>query len=273
MPSEKIDTAAGQFHKFDIELQRWPACVGSMLSTETLLAKLSTCALADLQLGSRSNHEHIFSLGAVGCYMSHASVWEHIVRHSIPMLAIFESDVLLDPQFGARFRDLVQDIQRRQSLEEQEEEEEEQEQEQEEEDASFDVGMIGYYQTNPIQWEEDRGTSALWRKMKLGSYVKGTHAYIVTLRGARKLLSCAFPIEVQVDAFLSRAIVRGVNLYCLKDKMASQEIHASLIQASQPVPPLFVFNNPLCFDMADLFGYLKSKAHKEQIAMPWDLKK
>ena len=148
----------------------------------------------------RKEHAQLGSWGAVGCYLSHALIWERMVEKNIQKCIIFEDDVKFYSNFKEEFEKVVEFIPK---------------------DA--DVVFLD------LLWCEN--------KIDVNEYVKkidgqffGTHAYIITLEAAKKFLSKILPIEIQIDSYMSYfSLENNMNMYTLKN-LCTQKIHMSSIQ-------------------------------------------
>ena len=47
----------------------------------------------------RTNHEQFSSLGAIGCYMSHVTIWKDAIENQYQKVLIFEDDIAFDGNF------------------------------------------------------------------------------------------------------------------------------------------------------------------------------
>ena len=163
---------------------------------------ISTWALYQLLNNiERKCHAQLGTWGAVGCYLSHISIWQKMVEQKIEKCLIFEDDVEFENDFKEKFKKNVENKIPKDA------------------DAVFlDVAWCH---------KEDYYDGYL-TKMK-GQFF-GTHAYIITLQGAQKYLSKIFPIEIQIDAYMSFfSILNNLNIY-RAHKLCYQKMHISSIQ-------------------------------------------
>lgn len=126
----------------------------------------------------RRSHYEIDAAGAIGCSLSHFKVWKQLLDSSAPAMIVFEDDVQIPPDLGLRLQKILAetpdewDILQLQRTE-------------------YGKGMNG---CKPIKGEEP------W---ELCTSLMGTWSYIVTRRGAKRLLEKAYPIELHVDAYMA----------------------------------------------------------------------
>jgi hypothetical protein len=113
---------------------------------------------------------HPIKQGAIGCLASHLKLLLHIVQNKIPLATIFEDDVFFHPEWGTLGPRFLQNT-----------------------PADFDVLFIGN------QIDEALGGSTLPARInKCSTFC--THAYVVTLKGASKLLQLILQWDWKSDA-------------------------------------------------------------------------
>lgn len=113
-------------------------------------------AAAISEMGSPKMHHT--KQGAIGCLLSHMKVLTHIVKNNIPLATVFEDDVFFHSQWRELAPRYLANTPR-----------------------DFDMIFIGN------QTDECLGDKPLPARINRNSTFC-THAYIITLRGARKLL-------------------------------------------------------------------------------------
>lgn len=130
------------------------------------------------QLGYLSKNNRL-KRGQMGCSDAHASLWQTIVEHSLPMTLIMEDD----PEFhyseatSRRLHQIFDEIKTHQ--------------------IQFDIMYLGSNTRNRGINTRHRVSPSLTRPVGC----VGLFCYIVTLEGARKLLSRARPYVVPVDVY------------------------------------------------------------------------
>jgi glycosyl transferase family 25 len=164
------------------------------------------------------------SLGMLCCSIGHLMMYEYIVANNIQHTLIFEDDAVPLPEHLDRFPVIVKEL-----------------------PAGWDVLYLGYEKNERLGLRErvKRSVSMLWpnhaqlhmnRKL-FGSYYPKpvsahiakagfhdcTHAYAITLEGARKLLQHRRPVRFHPDNLISYAIGMGqINGYICRPKLFSQ---------------------------------------------------
>lgn len=226
-------------------VKRFNAVDGTKLDEKQMTQYLSVCAYNDLHLDDRRGHEQIYTPGSVGCYLSHYGTWKYMIQHRLPYAFIFEDDVLLDPYFEYYYIRKVEQLKRMQ-------------QQQQSKDNGWDVALFGYFFESHMESQETG--QADWRRLTPASQFMGTHCYLLTLEGAKKLVKHALPIEVQVDSYLSKLTAFGLRIVYSTQKLACQDIHVSSIQTATKKIPLVVVNPPLVTGFGDMFYWLWTKA-------------
>lgn len=195
------------------QVQRFDAVDGRELNSEQLYVQTLLSPRAKNTLGKpRTDHHGIFTKGALGCYLSHVSIWEKMVKEGIPECLIFEDDILADDY--RRFRALTPSMYRSPtSSSSSTRTAEEQQQEREKsllkfyqartraETLSRNKGipltglLYGYSDLNTFSYTDDPSLRRVYD-------FYGLYGYLLTRQGAELLLRQAFPIEVQLDAYI-----------------------------------------------------------------------
>lgn len=125
----------------------------------------------------RSNYE-IDAAGAIGCSLSHFKVWETLLASDAPAAIVFEDDSAVPIGLKERLNKVLSilppdwDIVNLHR-------------------TKFGGGVSG---CKPLAGDEP------WQ---LCTSLIGTHAYIVSRKGAKALLDKAYPIELHVDAYMA----------------------------------------------------------------------
>ena len=125
----------------------------------------------------RSNYE-IDAAGAVGCSLSHFKVWEDLLASSAPATLVFEDDATIPVDLAPRLNHVLANLSPDWDVLQLQR-------------TKFGSGISG---CKPIQNDDP------WQ---LCTSLIGTHAYIVSRRGAKRMLEYAYPIEMHVDAYMA----------------------------------------------------------------------
>jgi len=154
----------------------------------------------------RSSDYDLGSLGAVGCYLSHLKLWQEIVDKNLPGMYIFESDVICT---GFPSEEELQEFRSQPN-------------------PHF-LAFGTYYSAGHAQ-------KGLKHINKLGRFM-GMHAYYITNEGARKLIKDAYPIEQQIDAYISDKNLAGeYNAFVTKRMQCMQDGSPTTIQTKKVLP-------------------------------------
>jgi glycosyl transferase family 25 len=142
-------------------------------------APLSVRTIYDLKK-PRYDCRLINTKGAVGCYLSHVKVWQHMVDNNIESAIVIEDD--MKPLKTREF--LENEILSKMPL-----------------DADY---LVLRYQSYTPGGDK---VEPFWIPVKSNFF--STEAYFVTLKGAKTLLKYAFPLEMNVDNFVG--VLAGVH--------------------------------------------------------------
>lgn len=120
-------------------------------------------------------------LGAVGCYLSHLSIYERVIRRAIDVALVLEDDARLDPR--ARRLLAAERIA-----------------------PTFDYCFLDSDDHNdrgPIFYDASSCSEIApgFRAYELSAGPQTTHAYLITNQAARKRLDWAFPITRPIDLY------------------------------------------------------------------------
>ncbi len=124
----------------------------------------------------------------VGCALSHLALWRQLAEGDAPGLLILEDDATLCRGFDGQLVELCAQLDARQ--------------------GAFDVLLLGFsdWQPRPEDDFEAGGSAARLQRFDGSRYLGGTFAYVVSRRGAQRLLAIAERDGIQngIDRFLHR---------------------------------------------------------------------
>ena len=162
-------------------VRRLPGVVGADVPAEAI----SLRARAELSHG-RETHEGVATLGALGCYASHLKAWRAVVQSGVARALIFEEDAVLTGEgvarasaLGGLLADYVDTAGTGSTLQD-----------------GFDVALLGYIRLRGAVDGAAADGGQGWLRLR-GAFW-GTHAYLITRRGASKLIA-----QVRVHAELN----------------------------------------------------------------------
>ena len=135
---------------------------------------ISLATAHNIYFKTRRSVYEIDAGGAVGCSLSHFKAWEQLLKSSAPAMLVFEDDCTIPADLRIRLEHMLKA-------------------------APADWDLIQLHRSyrsgcKPIE------SDAPWQ---LCTSLMGTHAYIVSRRGAERLLKRAYPIELHVDAYMA----------------------------------------------------------------------
>jgi GR25 family glycosyltransferase involved in LPS biosynthesis len=259
-------------------VQRFSAVNGKKMSEEQKAQILTPRAFADLGT-ARHRHEELGSAGAVGCFLSHYSIWAEMVRNNWQRCIVFEDDVVfptnenvLAARLGECMAAVPDQANSRQSLGASSR------------NVALPVTQMGA--TSGATQTFDRPMDALffgyfWGRDSVPvnaqldlchGKVFGTHAYLLTLSGARKLVARAFPIDCQVDAYfgaMTKLAPNPLTMYMPKRSLVHQDwgTFGSGIQSVRdlkvyvpPKPSHFILGTLLCVAAVIIVVWLVARA-------------
>jgi glycosyl transferase family 25 len=143
--------------------------------------RISLVAKRNILLQTRRAHEEISTKGAIGCYLSHVGVWERFMKHSsAPYMVVMEDDISLPTGSRKKLEDFLASSSMLADP------------------SSWDLCNLA-----PSRSLSQRGTvmpdSTLIRLEKFCSTV----CYMITRRGIERMMPHIFPLEVQIDGYMS----------------------------------------------------------------------
>lgn len=149
--------------------------------------------------------------GEVGCLESHLAVLGRIVRDGLPMACVCEDDIRPGDGCAAVLQALTQasaSPERR----------------------GWDVLLLGHHSA---RYAPDRGAATcVWssaltdrhRVARVAEFAMGAYAYVVTRRGAERLLALARPLRMPMDWVTAYAPVAGARLFAVTPPCVTPDI-------------------------------------------------
>lgn len=172
-----------QMQRLGIEFTFWDAVDGKSLSQEEL--KYVDLLLAEKTCG------HALSLGEVGCALSHIRLYEHMVKHGVDRAIVLEDDIHLHGPFKALVDKAISNSRA---------------------DIIFlHHGKAKSWPLKPNLVEGYRLARYISPSKRSTRGVLSTAGYILTLGGARKLLSQAYPVRMPSDYLTGRLQLTGLT--------------------------------------------------------------
>ena len=137
-----------------------------------------------------------------GCAATHVALWRRAALDDTPV-AILEDDVVFAPHFASRFHDALNDV-----------------------PDDFDLLLLGYWSPKS-EFDLHQAPVSLLHRFLCLDYFWGLHAYILSPRGAKKLLT-NLPVDAPADVFVAKLVNDGsLVTYALKHKLVKQRTQAT----------------------------------------------
>jgi GR25 family glycosyltransferase involved in LPS biosynthesis len=162
------------------KIEVFEAVVGKELKDDEIFNILSISSL-DTLYNKSTNHKDIKTRGAIGSYLSHYKVWHKIINENLENVLIFEDDLVSDVD-EKEFKDYINST-----------------------PQDYDTAFLYWFSlwfdllNNP---KKNTVINNNWNKYN-SINVWGCAAYMVSKKGAEKLVKNAFPICYQVDAYIN----------------------------------------------------------------------
>jgi GR25 family glycosyltransferase involved in LPS biosynthesis len=137
---------------------------------------------------TRRSHDEIDTAGAIGCSLSHYEVWKKFLETKADACLVLEDDA----QIPVGLADMILGVSQP--------------------PPDFDIWSLSYrlYDPTLLPFPLDPHTHNKW---KIPVNFWGTAAYIITRRGAERMMEGFFPIECHLDRYMSlKSILGGVKL-------------------------------------------------------------
>jgi len=162
------------------KIEIFEAVVGKDIPNEEINKILSISSL-DTLYNQPSNHKDIRTKGGIGCYLSHYKIWEKMINQNLDNIIIIEDDIITDAD-AAEFNAYINSI-----------------------PNDYDIGILSWFKlwfdllNNP---NKNIIINKYWNQYDSINVFSGA-GYLVSKKGAQKLIKNAFPICYQVDAYMN----------------------------------------------------------------------
>lgn len=167
-----------KFDKNKIEV--FEAVVGKEIPNNEIYNLLSISSL-DTLFNKATNHKDIRTKGAIGCYLSHYKIWQKILNDNLNNVLILEDDMTSDIK-SEELKKYIDSI-----------------------PEDYDIALFSWFYLwfdlliNP---KKKSVINNFWNKYN-SINVFSTGCYLISKKGAEKLVKNAFPINYQVDAYIN----------------------------------------------------------------------
>jgi GR25 family glycosyltransferase involved in LPS biosynthesis len=184
----------------NVPITKFDAIDGSKLDVSMIpLTELARSELTQLETtGFRTKHYQL-TKGAIGCYLSHVKVWEHILKNSADSVLIFEDDAKVPPNLKRDINEKMHNVPK-----------------------DWDIVLFGFICTKCMKYSE---YSRVDRFML-------THCYLIRKQAIIKMMdtNSLFPITQQIDWMMSE-MSSILNIYTVNDKLVTPFESRTDIQA------------------------------------------
>ena len=193
--TKKYDRLKKDFSEKGIFVKKFSGVYGKDLDKDYIKEILHPYSMYTLKDGSTSAPE-FHTLGAVGCALSHIKIWQHLLSSEEEVIHVLEDDAVMADTVE-NINDYIRSV-----------------------PEDWDVIYLGFHRHYLFPRSDISISSNVY---KINTHTFQTHSYIINKKGARKLLSKAFPIIHHIDAYMSfMAMEGGVNSYRPKKPLIKQ---------------------------------------------------
>ena len=152
--------------------------------------KISLQAKSNIIKKTRRSHDEIDTVGAVGASMSHTTVWKQFLATKSEYALIFEDDTKIPPGLPAI---LAACSKERSEL-----------------PNGFDLWLLHYAFVRMEGGSDARGLLPLTKTWSAPQDFYSFAGYVISRRGAERLLADAFPVEMHIDRFANKKAELGL---------------------------------------------------------------
>ena len=168
-------------------LELFPATDGNKIDVRAD-SRISAYGRASIVRGERRSHSGLATRGMAGLYISHVEVWKAFLESGENLGIVFEDDAMVESNAATAFDEVIASLPL------------------DPEDWDVDLWLLGV-----VAVLEERPASRLfatpgWTRV---TNFFGTQAYLLTKRGARRLIENAYPMTEQIDAYMARMSALG----------------------------------------------------------------
>ena len=140
---------------------------------------------------TRRSHDEVDTIGAIGASMSHTTVWKQFLATDAKYALVFEDDVKIPPGLAGILSECSRE---RSELST---------------DPSFDLWLL-HYAFVGTGGHGTQGAMPLTATWSAPQDFYSFAGYVISRRGAERLLSDAFPIEMHIDRFANKKAELGL---------------------------------------------------------------
>jgi GR25 family glycosyltransferase involved in LPS biosynthesis len=187
---EYIKSEIGKSKILSEKIKRWVGVDGRNVHPsvfpESLLSKR---AFNDIMSGKPVVRGLSVTPGGLGFYLTHTKIFEH-TKAINKNVFVMDDDIIINENFDTEFPKILEELPK-----------------------DFDFCYLGYYDT---PYEKIPVSEKLFKP--LGQFC-GPHGYIISPKGAEKILKLIYPIDIQLDSRLYQ-IQSSIDYYAVYDRLA-----------------------------------------------------
>lgn len=140
--------------------------------------RISIGAKRNILAKTRRSHEELDSVGGVGCALSHIAIWQWMVNNNQELCLIFEDDAVVPDNFIERANKCIKDSVILKDP------------------KKWDIWLLGGI------WENLTSIPDEPKAVRIGEFAT-SHAMVMTLHCAKRLLKDVYPINAHIDLWMS----------------------------------------------------------------------
>ena len=190
------------------------------------------------------------STGEIGCYMAHLGIWQKVVREGIERCLILEDDALLSLEAGIQIENAFESA------------------------ASFD--LLNLISDTDEELNKSDFLSSTHHFTRFHGLANRASAYVLTLNAAKKLLSAALPIRMELDRLTGLREFADLKIMGIYPPVATlQPVDSEIWGNTNNPPPSVMWNrkvrrvlNP---NVAILNPKLRSRTKKKMASRIWKI--
>ena len=148
--------------------------------------RFSVLARVNFMRKTRRSHTDLVTLGMAGLYISHVEIWKKIVDSGADLAIVLEDDASIEADLLTRMNVVLKDLPP---------------------PTDWDVWILGCL---TVDKHSPSAAGDLPSNIHEVQEYYGTQAYVITRRGAQRLIAQAYPMAVQVDAYMAQASMLGI---------------------------------------------------------------
>jgi len=186
----------------------FPAVVGKNLNLIDFVSPQAYTQIIETEKTGKRKHHYDLTKGAVGCYLSHLSIYKKIIESNVDYGLIFEDDSKIVRRFYSKMLEGLDNL-----------------------PDDWDIFLLGVICLKCEFGKKIVKVDRFW----------GTHGYLIKNKSAAKLLEYLDkPLSKQIDADMSLLVKRGLlNVYAINPVIVTQDskfgsdIQSNVIDSSE----------------------------------------